>query len=313
MELGMTNVRLSEGITVVEVTGELDVYTAPSLRERFVEALSGDEVRLVVNLNGLDFLDSTGLGVLVGGLKRARARGGELIVVCSTERLLKIFRITGLTRVFRIVPDVASAQALLADRAALAAQPDPDAETIGWHWVPGRIYLSDELDHQAVADAAERVVAAFGLEFAHAFPPVVGSWFGEFLIRLKNSGQLPTKEEQFVKLSRALDLRLLDRQQAEVDAAQGAAVAGLIQSLSNTPRAIVQIGSVLLVKVDEVIVVRNLTQLELAHWERNPALFRDPAAALQELQQATSNGAELEPTAGAGGQETASSSGRFSD
>lgn len=312
MDLAMTNVRLSEGITLVEVTGELDVFTAPSLRERFVDVLNGDDRWLVADLNGLDFLDSTGLGVLVGGLKRARAHGGELIVVCSIERLLKIFRITGLTRAFRIVPDVASAQSLLADRAALAAQPDPDAGTIGWHWVPGRIYLSDERGHQAVADAAERLVEAFGLEFAHAFPPVAGSWFGEFLIRLKSSG-LPTKEEQFVKLSRALDLRLLDRQQAEVDAAQGAAVAGLIQSLSNTPRAIVQIGSVLLVKVDEVVVVRNLTQVELAHWERNPALFRDPAAALLELQQATSNGAELEQAADAGEPETASSAGKLSD
>lgn len=60
----------------------------------------------------------------------------------------------------------------------------------------------------------------------------------------------------------------------------------MITALDKTRNAIIQIGSVLLVKVDDRLVVRNLTQVELAHWERNPALFRDPAAALDELQRA---------------------------
>ncbi|MBB5158620.1 STAS domain-containing protein [Saccharopolyspora phatthalungensis] len=293
MDLELTNVGLPDGITLIEVTGEIDVYTAPSLRERLIDAVNGGEFRLIADLTGVDFMDSTGLGVLVGGLKRTRAQGGALVLVCRAERLLKIFRITGLTKVFQIVPDVLSARALFADPEGLAAPPTPDAENVGWHWVPGRIYLSDERDSRSVEDATQRLLDAFGLECVYSFPPVIGSWFGEFLIRLKNSGQLPTKEEQFVKLSRALDLRLLDRQQAEVDAAQGAAVAGLIRSLQHTPRAVVQVGSVLLVKVDDVIVVRNLTQVELAYWERNPALFRDPAAALLELQQANSGAAEV--------------------
>ncbi|MEV5537100.1 anti-sigma factor antagonist [Saccharopolyspora shandongensis] len=291
MELGLTNTTLPGGITLIEVTGELDVYTAPLLRNRLTDAVNDGEHRLIVDLTGVEFLDSTGLSVLVGGLKRVRAHDGALVLVCSAERILKIFRVTGLTRVFQIEPDVVSARARCADRTAALARPEPDVESVGWHWVPGRIYLSEEQGHRDVQAAAERVLEAFGLEFGHAFTPEIGSWFGEFLIRLKNSGALPTKEEQFLKLSRALELRVLDRQQAEVDAAQGAAVAGLIQSLKDTPRAVVQIGSVLLVKVDEVIVVRNLTQVELAHWERNPALFRDPAAALLELQQATSDDA----------------------
>src|SRR5450631_3544177 len=61
-----------------------------------------DTHQLIVNLERVEFLDSTGLGVLVGGLKRVRAHDGSLDLVCTQERILKIFRITGLTKVFGI-------------------------------------------------------------------------------------------------------------------------------------------------------------------------------------------------------------------
>jgi anti-sigma B factor antagonist len=87
---------------VVEVGGEIDVYTAPRLREKLVELVNAGHYHLVVDMEGVDFLDSTGLGVLVGGLKRVRGHDGSLRIVCTQERLLKIFRITGLTKVFPI-------------------------------------------------------------------------------------------------------------------------------------------------------------------------------------------------------------------
>jgi anti-sigma B factor antagonist len=89
-------------ITVVEVGGEIDVYTAPKLREQLIELVSNGRYQLVVDMENVDFLDSTGLGVLVGGLKRVRAHDGSLRLVCTQERILKIFRITGLTKVFPI-------------------------------------------------------------------------------------------------------------------------------------------------------------------------------------------------------------------
>jgi anti-sigma B factor antagonist len=88
--------------TVVEVGGEIDVYTAPKLREQLVELVNDGKYHLIVNMERVDFLDSTGLGVLVGGLKRVRAHDGSLRLVCTQERILKIFRITGLTKVFPI-------------------------------------------------------------------------------------------------------------------------------------------------------------------------------------------------------------------
>jgi anti-sigma B factor antagonist len=97
--------------TIVTVAGEIDVYTAPKLREALIDLVSSGNYHLVVDMEGVEFLDSTGLGVLVGGLKRVRAHDGSLRLVCTEERILKIFRITGLTKVFPIHATVEEAVA----------------------------------------------------------------------------------------------------------------------------------------------------------------------------------------------------------
>jgi anti-sigma B factor antagonist len=101
MELGL-DVTESDGATVLVVRGEVDVYTAPKLREKLVELVAQGRYRIVVDLEAVDFLDSTGLGVLVGGLKRVRSHDGDLTLVCTHQRILKVFEITGLTKVFTI-------------------------------------------------------------------------------------------------------------------------------------------------------------------------------------------------------------------
>ncbi|MEP6525743.1 MAG: STAS domain-containing protein [Nocardioidaceae bacterium] len=110
MDLSL-NTRTVGDRTVVEVGGEIDVYTAPKLREALIELVQGGTFNIVVDMEQVEFLDSTGLGVLVGGLKRVRSHDGSMTLVCTQERLLKIFRITGLTRVFEIHPDVDAAVA----------------------------------------------------------------------------------------------------------------------------------------------------------------------------------------------------------
>ena len=108
MDLSLTT-RTEGERTVVQVGGEIDVYTAPKLRETLVSLVDAGHFQLVVDLEKVEFLDSTGLGVLVGGLKRVRTHDGSLALVCTQERLLKIFRITGLNKVFEIHEDVTSA------------------------------------------------------------------------------------------------------------------------------------------------------------------------------------------------------------
>ncbi len=91
-----------DGIEVIDVAGTIDIHTAPRLRELLIDLVSTDNYQLIVNMDQVEFLDSTGLGVLVGGLKRVRAHDGSLDLVCTQERILKLFRITGLTKVFGI-------------------------------------------------------------------------------------------------------------------------------------------------------------------------------------------------------------------
>jgi anti-sigma B factor antagonist len=99
-----------DGLTVVTVTGEIDVYSAPALRGKFAELADEGKYRLVVDLEQVKFLDSTGLGVLIGGLKRVRLCDGFLDLVCTRERILMIFRLTGLTNVFTILDSVEKAR-----------------------------------------------------------------------------------------------------------------------------------------------------------------------------------------------------------
>ena len=94
-----------DGIEVIDVQGEIDMYTAPRLRELLIDLVSKGSYQLVVNLGKVGFLDSTGLGVLVGA-EAVRAHDGSLDLVCTQQRILKIFRITGLTEVFGIYETV---------------------------------------------------------------------------------------------------------------------------------------------------------------------------------------------------------------
>jgi anti-sigma B factor antagonist len=116
--------------TVISVTGEVDVYTAPTLRERLNELFAEGEYHVVVDMAGVDFLDSTGLGVLVGGLKRARTHEGTLQLVCDQEKILKVFRITGLTKVFPIYTSLEEALAAAPEQ-SIAGSPLDDEPSGG--------------------------------------------------------------------------------------------------------------------------------------------------------------------------------------
>ena len=109
MELSLTS-RAEGEFEIIEVGGEIDVYTAPKLREAIVAAVDAGHTKLIIDVQKVEFLDSTGLGVLVGALKRVRADGGSLDIVCTQERILKIFEITGLDKVFGLHTSIEDAR-----------------------------------------------------------------------------------------------------------------------------------------------------------------------------------------------------------
>jgi anti-sigma B factor antagonist len=93
-------VRRHRGWSVVDVTGDLDMATAPALRQSILQLLSTGTRRIAVDLTATDFVDSTGLGMLVASLKRVRTHDGELVVICPEPRLRRIFELTELVSVF---------------------------------------------------------------------------------------------------------------------------------------------------------------------------------------------------------------------
>ena len=89
---------------VLKPTGDLDVYTVGSLRDALGKMITEDSPRVVVELDGVPFMDSSGLGALMGGVRRLREAGGDLAIACTREQHLKLFNITGFGEGVSIAP-----------------------------------------------------------------------------------------------------------------------------------------------------------------------------------------------------------------
>jgi anti-sigma B factor antagonist len=95
--------RSVDGVMVLEVIGEVDLYTAPQLEEGLRNAASGTRPLLAVNLTGVAYLDSTALGVLTEVHKHVQSSRGAMVVIATQPTIEKIFRITGLGAVLPVV------------------------------------------------------------------------------------------------------------------------------------------------------------------------------------------------------------------
>jgi len=94
--------RLDDKSYVIALAGEVDLYTAPEFKQQLLDVIGQGAKHVVVDFSETTFIDSTTLGVLVGGVKRLRTNDGQLSLVCSDRNITKIFEITGLDRVFTI-------------------------------------------------------------------------------------------------------------------------------------------------------------------------------------------------------------------
>jgi len=108
MDLRIRN-RMSYGVPVIELSGEVDAYTCSRFREAMIDALADGSPSLVISMENVEYIDSSGLGTLVGGLKRASENGGKIAIVCTSPQIKKVFEITGLERVFPIYNNVEEA------------------------------------------------------------------------------------------------------------------------------------------------------------------------------------------------------------
>ena len=104
MNFDITTEQLGDDAYVIALSGEVDLYTAPEFKQQLLDVIGKGAKDVVVDFSNTTFIDSTTLGVLVGGVKRLRANDGQLSLVCSDRNITKIFEITGLDRVFTIYP-----------------------------------------------------------------------------------------------------------------------------------------------------------------------------------------------------------------
>ena len=104
MNFDVKTEKLDDGQYVISLSGEVDLYTAPEFKQQLLDAIDAGAREVIVDLTDTTFIDSTTLGVLVGGVKRLRTNEGQLSLVCSDRNITKIFEITGLDRVFTIYP-----------------------------------------------------------------------------------------------------------------------------------------------------------------------------------------------------------------
>ena len=102
MDFSFSTEKVGNEVHVISLTGEVDLYTAPDFKQELLRVIGERPKHVVVDFTDTTFIDSTTLGVLVGGVKRLRPEGGQLSLVCSDRNITKIFEITGLDRVFTI-------------------------------------------------------------------------------------------------------------------------------------------------------------------------------------------------------------------
>ncbi|WP_449597401.1 cold-shock protein [Nonomuraea endophytica] len=145
--------------------------------------------------------------------------------------------------------------------------------------IPVVIYLENEQDASTIEAAVDEVLDHAGYDIVLTLPPVLGSWFSQKWARFRRGIADAGLDGVADKAVRGLELEHVQRRQAEINATNLDALANLIERLDKTPAALIQIGSILLVKTAEDLLVRELTLEEQIHLEANPSLRKDPTAA----------------------------------
>lgn len=93
---------INKDVMGINIEGEIDVYTSPGVKESLNDLIQKGHYNLIVNLENVSYIDSTGLGVLIGALKKVKEHDGAIKLICTNMQLKKIFDITGLVKIFGI-------------------------------------------------------------------------------------------------------------------------------------------------------------------------------------------------------------------
>ena len=109
----LTERDLDQDSVIITVAGEIHATTAPEFSERLNDAIAGGKTGVILDLTGVEFIDSTGLSVLLNGLRRVTRVRGSMVLACANPTVLRLFEITKLDSTFEIVPSCDEAIARL--------------------------------------------------------------------------------------------------------------------------------------------------------------------------------------------------------
>ncbi|MDD2485310.1 MAG: STAS domain-containing protein [bacterium] len=109
MDIKVEVISVDEVIAVVEIGGEMDVFTSPAIKKKVTEVIDSGRRFIIMDLGGVTYIDSTGLGLLISILKRVREKEGDLKIVGVTKQVQKVLDITGLNKILEIKSNVGEA------------------------------------------------------------------------------------------------------------------------------------------------------------------------------------------------------------
>jgi cold shock CspA family protein len=164
----------------------------------------------------------------------------------------------------------------------------------GTHRLPITIYLASEANASEVELALVELLDALDVDITESMPPIHGSWLGFRSGRFRRLLSSEQADDVVARIERAVQVRLLDQQQADVDVKQAEAVAHLMTGLENQESACIQVGSLFLIKVGGTLVVRNLTPQEMSFLSRYPTALSSPAQVLGALEEFAAKSATVE-------------------
>lgn len=228
-----------------------------------------------------DFLDEPRLEFLFERMFDRQRRSQPESILRQVERLQSELR-TLKDRTERVQVETHSLLAIQA-----LGLPTERVQSI--RFVPVRAYIDETPEGaiSAISAALSDVLNAYGFSVADEFPEIKGSWFKKWFAKSKEVLSQPEVLERLEKIERAVEIKAIDRPQADVDQKQAGAIAKLIKALEKVPNAAVQAGSVLVVKLTTakgpIIQARTLSQEEMVELENNQLLLQDPSEVLGKL------------------------------
>jgi transcription elongation factor GreA len=150
--------------------------------------------------------------------------------------------------------------------------------------LPISVFLATDANASEVELALVELLDAFGIDITESMPPIIGSWFGLMLARFRRWLASDQAEEVLTRIERAVELHMVDQPQADVDSKQAESVARLTTALEKQETACIQVGSLFLIKVDGILVARNLSPTELSFLGSHPTILSTPRQVLNALE-----------------------------